>query len=68
MFTQERPVGTHRSNNERRRDDGSRHVVRVLPDRPGVEDERREALQVEHAVLAQAVADRMLHERVHDEK
>src|SRR5271157_1824449 len=45
------PIGPDGGNGERGRDERGRHIVGELPEGPGVEDIRREALQVQNPVL-----------------
>ena len=46
VLTHQRPVSPHGGHHERRRDERGRHVVGVLPERPGIEDVRPETLEV----------------------
>ena len=64
MDSHERPVRPHRGDHKRRSNHRGRHVVRVLPERPRVEDEGPEIRQVQHAVRPRRVTNGMLHEGV----
>ena len=64
MTRLQRVVRAHGSHHERRRHHRSEHGVGVLRDGPGAQQEGPEVDQIERAVGANAMADRVLHERV----